>query len=476
MSIIQSMLTKTDSYKVSHYKQFPEKLEYSQYYITSRGGKFRKMMVAGMVALARLLNERVTVAEVEQAQRLYKRHFGQDLFNYDGWMTIATELEGKLPLSFRALPEGSIVDVKTPIAVIENTDPRFGWLPGWVETVALRSAWYASTVATTSAHAKAVMMQYYLNTGSDMNALPFALHDFGARGATSSEAAQIGGAAHLYNFLGTDTVESLLYLETLYPELADADQAAGVSIPAREHSTTTIYGEAGEDQAFQNSIDNWGSGVYACVMDSYDYVSAVHRATSGSMKQSVLDAGGRFVIRPDSGNPVDVVMQALNIAGSNVGTSATELGYKVLHPSYRVIQGDGVDLAEIRRILSWMESKGWAAENVNFGMGGGLLQKCDRDTLKFAMKMCCAVVDGESRKVFKNPKTDPGKASLGGYIDVARGAVITGDAFGERGADSDLKQYYIDGEMPYRPTLDEVRKRASQDVFRYKVAMVSNIG
>lgn len=152
------------------------------------------------------------------------------------------------------------------------------------------------------------------------------------------------------------------------------------------------------------------------VMDGYDFEQAMVDITTGPLKERIITSRGTFVVRPDSGNPVDVVMQALEIIGKNVGYTINSKGYKVLHPSYRVIQGDGVDIKEIRRILSYLESKGWSAENIAFGIGGGLLQQLDRDTQRFAMKMCAAVINGEMREVFKQPKTDPSKASKKGYL------------------------------------------------------------
>lgn len=154
------------------------------------------------------------------------------------------------------------------------------------------------------------------------------------------------------------------------------------------------------------------------VMDGYDFEQAMVDITTSPLKERIIASRGLFVCRPDSGIPVDVVMKGLRILGNNVGYTINSKGYKVLHPSYRIIQGDGVNIEEIRRILTFMRSEKWSAENIAFGMGGGLLQQLDRDTQKFAMKMCAATVDGEYVGVFKKPKTDPTKASKAGYQDL----------------------------------------------------------
>ncbi|UNA01776.1 nicotinamide phosphoribosyl transferase [Vibrio phage PVA8] len=420
LNLNQNIAIATDSYKVSHWSQFPRGLEYSQYYVESRGGKFDKIMVDGMAYMCRILEKGVSMNDVKRAKRLFKKHFGSEVFNDKGWDIIVNELKGKLPIKIRAVKEGTVVPVKHPILTIENTDPRFGWLPGYLETFILRALWYPTTVATISFEVKKIIRQFMKKTVDDERIAeqePFKLHDFGSRGVSSGESAAIGGSAHLKNFLGTDTVEALVAVEELYAEDVE-DFIAGFSIPAREHSTTTIYKEVGEDQAFLNSIEQWGAALYACVMDSYDYEAAMNRVSTGRFKELIISKGGTFVARPDSGVPVDVVMKGLEILGKNVGYTINSKGYKVLHPSYRIIQGDGVNIEEIRRILSYMESKGWSAENIAFGMGGGLLQQLDRDTQRFAMKMSAAIINGEYVSVFKMPKTDPTKASKAGFLDL----------------------------------------------------------
>ncbi|UQJ94962.1 putative nicotinate phosphoribosyltransferase [Klebsiella phage CPRSA] len=160
------------------------------------------------------------------------------------------------------------------------------------------------------------------------------LHDFGARGTSSAESAGIGGLAHLYNFLGTDTVEALIMAISLFEDCQkafdDGEMAAGISIPAREHSTTVSYGKENEDLAYKNSIEIFGEGMYACVYDSWDFKAAVRRIAE--YKDSILSKGGTLVVRPDSGDMVDNIMYALEELGRIFGYTVNSKGYKVLHP------------------------------------------------------------------------------------------------------------------------------------------------
>lgn len=420
----RNLCLNTDSYKVTHWQQFPEGATHSFYYIESRGGAYDEMMVAGIKFIQKVLEQGITVADVERANRVYKNHFGADYFNYEGWMRIATEFDGILPIKIKSVDEGLVVPVKNVIATIENTVEGFHWLPGWLEMFMLRAVWYQTTVATVSYQCKKAIVEYFDMT-SDLTGADRAmciktrLHDFGGRGVSSEESAGLGGSAHLYNFIGTDTVEALIFTQELFDE--SESFMPGFSIPAREHSTTTCYGRDGEMQAYLNSITQFGKGIYACVMDSYDYENAIKAISEGEIKDYIIEQGGTFVARPDSGNMVDNIMFALREFGERFGYTVNSKGYKVLHPSVRIIQGDEINSHEdIRRVLSWMEANKWSAENVAFGMGGGLLQKPNRDTLKFAMKMSAIKIDGKWMEVYKSPKGAEWKKSKKGLLTLIK--------------------------------------------------------
>lgn len=460
----KNLAVATDSYKISHPNQFPAGTEYTSYYVEARTDN-EDIIAAGMNFIGRVLEQGITVEDVERANRLYKAHFGFDIFHYEGWMRIATEFKGKLPLNFLAVPEGTVMKSKNVIAVLENTHPDFFWLPGHMETFILRAIWYPTSVATKSFKCKKVLNRFMeMTSGLTGDAFNFVLntrlHDFGARGATAGESAAIGGLAHLYNFIGTDTVEAMILAQDLF----NFEGAAGNSIPAREHSTTISW--ENEDDAFLNSVEHFGGGVYACVMDSYDFNEAVLRVCT-EMKDQIIESGGTFVIRPDSGDMILNIMYALETAGKHFGYEYNSKGYKVLNKHVRIIQGDDINSADdIMRVLSWMEGKRWSAENIAFGMGGGLLQKVNRDTHKFAMKLSAIRVNGVWREVFKCPKGAEWKKSKAGQLRYGElnGAIgtynmLTMSSDEYAAFNTHMVIYHIDGKGIVKDTLPEIRER-----------------
>jgi nicotinamide phosphoribosyltransferase len=241
--------------------------------------------------------------------------------------------------------------------------------------------------------------------------LPFKLHDFGARGVSSAESAAIGGAAHLVSFMGSDTVLGVMAANQYYNE-----SMAAFSVPAAEHSTITAWGRERERDAFRNMIEQFGKpgAIVSVVSDSYDLFAALH--TWGTeLKQAVLDSGGTLVIRPDSGDPLTIVLQTLRALETSFGATVNSKGRRVLN-NVRVIQGDGVNADSIEAILAAIDEAGFAADNIVFGMGGALLQQINRDTQRFAMK-CSAIRLGDTwHDVRKDPITDAGKRSMKGRL------------------------------------------------------------
>ncbi|WP_448481942.1 nicotinate phosphoribosyltransferase [Pseudoxanthomonas mexicana] len=298
----------------------------------------------------------------------------------------------------------------------ENERLARDWVPSYLETMLLR-IWYPITVATISWHAKQTIRQFLERTSDDPEGqLPFKLHDFGARGVSSLESAALGGAAHLVNFMGTDTVSGLLLAKAHYHE-----PMAGFSIPAAEHSTITSWGRDNEVEAYRNMLRQFArpGSIVAVVSDSYDIFHAIRQHWGTTLKQEVIDSGATVVIRPDSGDPVAVVHQCLDLLDEAFGHTVNGKGYKVLN-HVRVIQGDGINPSSIRAILERITSAGYATDNLAFGMGGALLQRLDRDTQKFALKCSAARVDGEWIDVYKDPVTDKGKQSKRGRMTLLR--------------------------------------------------------
>ena len=414
MKLSKNLILNTDSYKVSMFKQYPLGTTGVYSYIESRGGRYDRTVFFGLQAFIKeYLLEPITQADIDIADEILTAH--GEPFNREGWDYILRVHGGFLPVVIRAVPEGTMVPVKNVLATIENTDPKAFWLTTWLETALLRAIWYPTTVATQSKMIKNIIADYLEKSG-DHTTIGFKLHDFGARGVSSMESAGIGGAAHLVNFMGTDNISGILFAREYYNA-----GVAGFSIPAAEHSTITSWGRAGEVKAYSNMVAQFGKpgALLAVVSDSYDIYEAC-RMWGTELKQQVIDSGATVVIRPDSGDPVEVLPKMLNILGKTFGYTKNAKGFKVLN-NVRLIWGDGINQVSIQSILRVVVVMGgWSADNLAFGMGGALLQQLDRDTQKFAMKCSAAEINGEWVDVFKDPITDPGKTSKRGRLTLSK--------------------------------------------------------
>lgn len=424
-------LSRVDSYKNGHHLQRRIGTAFVSSYIEARGVEagrnWKETVFAGMDGYLKEYLDKPLVTR-KSLDRMTKRvALHGTSFNVDMWEHILTRYDGFAPVQVQALPEGSVVPLRTPLVQIVNEDPKCEALGSWLETQMLRSIWYPTTVATLSFHVKRIIAHYMDMTAGHREGLDFKLHDFGARGVSSSESAQIGGAAHLMNFMGTDTFESLEYLSELYGE----DDIFGYSVDAAEHSTVTSFGgPLYELEAYEHLLGTFGNTpgkLFSVVSDSYDHYGACRDLFGGKLKDRIValgDIGSKLVVRPDSGDPVIVVIDTLEILGQQFGFTLNQKGYKVLPPYIGVLQGDGINETSIRQILAQMMISGWSAENIVFGMGGQLLQGVNRDTLKFAMKASAAMNphfnNGEWYDVVKSPKTDSGKKSFGGRLAVVK--------------------------------------------------------
>ncbi len=415
--MFDNLVLNTDSYKASHWLQYPPGTTGAFSYVESRGGRYDRTVFFGLQAILKSeLAKAVTHAMIDEAAELLALH--GEPFNEAGWRRIVVH-GGRLPVRIRAVPEGTVVPTHQALMTIESTDPECYWLPSYLETLLLR-VWYPVTVATISWHVKQTIKAALEKTSDNAAVeLPFKLHDFGARGVSSQESAAMGGLAHLVNFQGSDTLSAVLAGRAWYNE-----PMAAFSIPAAEHSTITSWGRPNEVEAYRNMLTRFGKpgALFSVVSDSYDLFHAVRDLWGGALRQAVIDSGATLVVRPDSGDPVTVVAETLKILDETFGSTVNSKGYKVLN-HVRVIQGDGVNPISIAAILDRIVEGGFSAENLAFGMGGGLLQQLDRDTQRFALKCSAAKVDGQWIDVSKDPATDPGKRSKAGRL-----ALVVNDA------------------------------------------------
>jgi nicotinamide phosphoribosyltransferase len=460
----------TDSYKLTHWWQYPPDTRHIYSYLESRGGMFEETLLAMLqyIVKSNFAGQVFTLDDVEEARRIARAHFSghPKTFNYEGFKSLYAKHGGRLPLRIRAVKEGTVVKTHNALITIENMDPEFYWLTNWAETL-LVQVWYPITVATLSRAIKQVIGKALVRTG-DPSLLPFKLHDFGFRGVSSKESAAIGGAAHLINFLGTDTLAAIQLLNQFYSADLTAQNpldCAAYSIPASEHSTITAWGEAHELDAYANILENCPEGLVACVSDSYDIYNAARNLWGGALRDRVLQRKGTLVIRPDSGEAVTVLEELFKIVSEKFGYEVNRKGWKTTVPCVRFIQGDGVNFYTIQNITAQLTRRGWSQDIWSYGMGGALLQQINRDTLKFALK--CSAIDrnGQWHNVYKNPKTDPSKASKGGRFNLIQNGrefatveIVEGAPIPPNNA---LETILEDGKLLRDQTLAEVRAIAS---------------
>ncbi len=454
-----NLILDVDSYKASHFLQYPPGTEYLSSYVEARGGAWPEALFFGLqIWLKDRLSKPIVRADIDEAEALLAAH-GLP-FNRPGWEHILDAHGGHAPVRIEAVREGTVLPTRNVLVQITNTDPKVPWITSYLETSLLRAVWYPTTVATRSLAIKRRIYAALVETCDDpAGEILFKLHDFGGRGASSRETAGIGGAAHLVNFRGTDTVSALLVAARFYNE-----PMAGVSIPAAEHSTITAWGKDGEAQAYANMLARFGGPgkTVAVVSDSYDVFNAVENIWGGALRAQVENMGGTLVIRPDSGDPVAVPVAVVEILAEKFGARVNAKGFRVLAPCVRVIQSDRVNEAHIAAILAKLKEKGFSAENIAFGMGGALLQGLDRDTLGFAMKANAVRINGGPwRDIFKEPATDPGKTSKKGRLAlVLREGNYQTIRAEELRDENLLEEVFVNGRLTRDQSLSEIRARA----------------
>lgn len=414
----KNIILNTDSYKQTHWKMELPGTEKTYSYFESRvGALYNKTAFFGLQYFLQEYLEGVVVTRdmIEEAQFICKSHFGQDLFNRPMWQRIVDVYGGKLPIRIRAVKEGSAVDVGNVLLTVENTDPQYNIasLTNHLETV-LSNLWGPCTTGSLSREVKILCSHYLKETGGNPDAVNFMLHDFGQRGVAAPEVAAINGASHLVNFMGTDTMLAMSLVREYYL----AKMPVAFSVPASEHSIMTAGGPEGEFGIFENLLNTFPIGILSVVIDSYDYRRFMDEYVP-RLKNKILARDGKVVFRPDSGDPDSVTMDVLLSLKKTFGVTTNNAKYLELNPKVGTLWGDGIDYQGVRGILFTMKTNSWCASNIVFGMGGGLLQKQNRDTNRFAFKCSWKQRNGVGFDVFKKP-IDSSKASKRGRLKLVK--------------------------------------------------------
>ena len=456
-----NILLQSDSYKAGHAVCYDPRIRGIYSYLESRGGKYDNTLFFGLQYYLKKYLEgvRVTRSNIEEACTFWSSHFGRnDYFDKSKWEYVLDKHGGKLPVVIKAVPEGMKVPVGNVLMTMENTDPNCYWITNFLETLLLKT-WYPITIATQSNIIRNHVLRF-LNHSGDPAGIDFKVHDFGYRGVSSEETAALGSAAHLVSFKGTDTVAGIRLLQKYY--------GADISIPAEEHSTVCSFGRDGEIQACRHFLEKFPDGIIACVSDTYDIYNSCTNIWGGVLRDKVLARNGTLVIRPDSGDYLEVVPKVLELLSIKFGFTTNTKGFKVLNPHVRVIQGDGMNPDTISELYLHLVSMGWSADNLAVGSGGGLLQKVDRDTQKFAFKCSSASIEEAGGlngllcdiDVYKEPITDSGKRSKRGRLSLVKFPDGHYETKQEGHYGDQLKTVFSNGETIKEYTLDEVKKNA----------------
>lgn len=388
---------------------------------------------------------------------------------------------GYLPLSIKALPEGTLVPLRVPTMTIQNTNPKFFWLTNFVESLASSELWQPSTSATIAREYKLMMDRYQQETaGPEMDWFtPFQGHDFSMRGMSSLRSAILSGMGHMTSFVGTDTIPAIPALEYYYKANVEKE-LVGTSVPATEHSIQCAYGD---DLAYLRRMLSvvHPSGIVSIVSDGYDFWGVI-RDVLPALKEEIMarkggPVGDKVVIRPDSGDPVLIVCGdpdapegslerkgAVEALYDIFGGTVSSKGYKMLDPHIGLIYGDAITLRRAEEIMERLKAKKFASTNVVFGIGSYTYQYNTRDTFGFALKSTLCVINGVEKQIFKNPKTDDGiKKSQKGRVVVLKDGnsfkVVDGFSLNDNVAGDQLREVFRDGKLLVEESLAEVRAR-----------------
>jgi len=388
---------------------------------------------------------------------------------------------GYLPLSIKALPEGTIVPMRVPVMTIQNTDKRFFWLTNFIESLASCELWQAATSATLSVEYKRLMDKFAIETNPE--ALAFTIfqgHDFSMRGMSSLRSAILSGMGHLVGgFAGTDTIPAISAAEYYYNANVEKE-LVGTSVPATEHSIQCAYGD--DEKYLKRMLSEvHPSGIVSIVSDGYDFWDVITRVVPSLKKEIMARKGGpvgdKVVIRPDSGDPVLIVCGdpsaevgtpeykgAVQCLYEIFGGTESSTGFKVLDSHIGLIYGDAITLKRAEEIMSRLQAKGFASTNVVFGIGSYTYQYNTRDTFGFALKSTLCVINGEEKQIFKNPKTDDGtkKSQKGRVVVLKEGNSLTfrdGLSLNDEIKGDLLREVFCNGKLLIDENFSDIRAR-----------------
>jgi len=483
-----------DFYKIHHFRMYPDGMTKLYSNFTPRKSRIEgvnDVVVFGiqhfvLEYMIKAFNEDFFAKSWESIQEEYNRHCDVDSEHIHDLHKL-----GYMPIEIKALDEGTLCPIGVPMMTITNTHPDFAWLVNYLETLISCMLWQPITSATIAYEYKKILNKYALETTGTTEGVQWQGHDFSMRGMSSVESAILSGMGHLLSFTGTDTIPALYQLETSY----DAQGLIGASVPATEHSVMCMGTKESEIETFQRLLDLYPSGILSVVSDTWD-LWKVCTDYLPALKEEILARDGKLVIRPDSGDPVDILCGletplnkeefatyshrptkaenkgVIELLWDVFGGTINAQGYKVLDPHIGAIYGDSITLERAKEICERLKAKGFASTNIVLGIGSYTYQYNTRDTFGFAMKATYGEVtslkmDGrgavESREIFKDPITDDGtKKSKKGLLSVVTNGKeisVVDQCNWEHEKVGLLTTVFKDGKLVKETTLDEIRNR-----------------
>lgn len=479
----------TDGYKVDHRRQYPDKttLVYSNW--TPRKSRIEGLDEVVFFGLQYFIKKYIIHDFEEyffkQPKEEVIKKYSRRINNYLGENQVGTKhIEdlhdlGYIPMVFKALPEGVSVPLRVPMFTMYNTIPEFFWLTNYFETLLSAVIWLPCNSATIAKEYRKVLDKYAGETSSVPEFVDWQAHDFSMRGMGGIEAAITSAAGHLLSFTGSDTIPVIDFFEDYYNANSDNELIAG-SVAATEHSVMCMGTTEGECETFKRLVTEvYPKGIVSIVSDTWDLWKVLTDYLP-RLKDDIVAREGKVVIRPDSGDPVDIICGnpngkteqekkgVIELLWDVFGGTTNAKGYKELIPQIGAIYGDSITVARATQIAERLKEKGFASTNVVLGIGSFTYQYNTRDTFGFAMKATYGEVDGEGRAIFKDPITDDGtKKSAKGLmkIDLVDGVYhLTDNVSWEEEKQGELKEVFRDGKLLVDQSLSDVRARVKSDV------------
>ncbi len=474
----------TDGYKVDHRRQYPTgtTLVYSNW--TPRKSRIEGVDEVVFFGLQYFIKKYIIHDFDEyffkQPKEKVVAEYARRINNYLGENQVGTaHIEdlhdlGYIPMVFKALPEGVSVPIRVPMFTMYNTKPEFFWLTNYFETLLSAVVWMPCTSATIAKQYRTILDKYAQETASITDFVDWQGHDFSMRGMAGIEAATISAAGHLLSFRGTDTIPAIDFLEKYYNANSDSELIGG-SVAATEHSVMCMGTIEDEIGTFRRLVcEVYPKGIVSIVSDTWDLWKVLTDYLP-KLKTEILNREGKVVIRPDSGDPVDIICGNPN--GKNqveqkgviellwdvFGGTINTKGFKELDPHIGAIYGDSITTERATNICKRLKAKGFASTNVVLGIGSYTYQYNTRDTFGFAMKATYGEVNGEGREIFKDPITDDGtKKSAKGLMKISlEGSEykLTDQCTWAEEQTGELKEVFRDGQLLIDQSLAEIRLR-----------------